>query len=108
MSNIECEKEIEVNKFNSSKNVFLAILHLLPNGLSKDIACVDFPFQVGKSCAGESGSPAIVKVSNTARDDYFEQKFVLATSFKCQLSKMVLVRVASRQILNWIQKITGK
>jgi hypothetical protein len=40
--------------------------------------------------------------------DYFEQHFIVSTGIDCRLPATIYVRVTDRQILTWIQKVTGK
>ena len=78
----------------------------IPNGIQKEQACIENKFE--KTCQVDFGSPGLVQIKNTARpEEYFEQRFVLSSGFDCKITKMVLVRIASRPILTWIQNITG-
>ena len=39
--------------------------------------------------------------------DYYEQHFIVSTGIDCRLPATIYVRVTDRQILTWIQKVTG-
>ena len=60
------------------------------------------------SCEGDSGSPLIRRVSNTARDNYYEQQFIVSSGASCQLEATLFIRVADRRVLTWIQKVTSE
>lgn len=91
------------------QNVPLRYLQLqLPYGFENEISCVGNEFQQGQgSCDGDSGSPVVKRISNTARDKpYFEQQFVVSTGVECRLEATIYTRLTNRQVLDWIQKIT--
>ena len=46
--------------------------------------------------------------SGTAREDiYFEQQFIVAGGIDCRLRSTIYTRISERNILTWIQEVTG-
>ena len=46
--------------------------------------------------------------SGTARDDvYFEQQFIVTGGIDCRLRSTIYTRISERNILTWIQEVTG-
>ncbi len=65
-------------------------------------------FEAG-ACRGDSGGPLVKYITNTARYPYYEQHFIVSSGIgECNLEAQIFVRVADRQVLTWIQKITGR
>ena len=107
VTNSDCDLSLHSKEVEKSGIPKFVIEQQIPNGILKEQACIENKFE--KHCQVDSGSPGLVQIKNTARpEEYFEQRFVLSSGFDCKLSKMVLVRIASRPILTWIQNITGK
>lgn len=80
----------------------------IPQGFSSDISCAgnDFDIQEG-ACDGDSGSPVIKRISNTARETaFYEQHFIVSTGIDCKLKATIFTRISERRILQWIQKVT--
>ena len=47
--------------------------------------------------------------SGTARGDvYYEQQFIVSEQIDCRMRSKVITRISQRNILNWIQEVTGK
>ena len=80
----------------------------LPYGFQKDISCVGNDFEIGEgACNGDSGSPVIRRISNTARGNpYFEQHFIVSTGIDCRLRATIYTRISNREVLLWIQKVS--
>ena len=50
----------------------------------------------------------ILFTSGTARDDvYFEQQFIVTGGIDCRLRSTIYTRISERNILTWIQEVTG-
>ena len=46
--------------------------------------------------------------SGTARDEiYFEQQFIVTGGIDCRLRSTIYTRISERNILTWIQEVTG-
>ena len=64
------------------------------------------------SCKGDSGSPVIRRVSDSARGrPYYEQHFIVSDSAvgqRCDAKASLFTRVGERQILNWIQNVKNQ
>ena len=60
------------------------------------------------SCFGQSGGPVVRRVDNSARQEYYEQHFIVSTGLdNCKkLEATLYTKVANREILTWIQKET--
>ena len=61
------------------------------------------------SCKGDSGSPVIRRVTDSARGKpYYEQHFIVSDSAvggRCDAKASLFTRVGDRQILTWIQNV---
>ena len=64
------------------------------------------------SCQGDSGSPVIRRVTDSARGrPYYEQHFIVSDSAvagRCDAKASLFTRVADRQILTWIQNVKNQ
>ena len=50
----------------------------------------------------------LLLTSGTARDDvYFEQQFIVTGGIDCRLRSTIYTRISERNILTWIQEVTG-
>ena len=50
----------------------------------------------------------ILFTSGTARDEiYFEQQFIVTGGIDCRLRSTIYTRISERNILTWIQEVTG-
>ena len=50
----------------------------------------------------------IFYTSGTARDEiYFEQQFIVTGGIDCRLRSTIYTRISERNILTWIQEVTG-
>ena len=60
------------------------------------------------TCDGDTGSPVIRRISgsDTAREAYYEQQYLVTTGIDCRLETKIYVRLSHRQILSWIQQET--
>ena len=60
------------------------------------------------TCDGDTGSPVIRRISGseTAREAYYEQQYLVTTGIDCRLKTKIYVRLSHRQILSWIQQET--
>ena len=78
------------------------------DGFQPDISCVGNDFVVGEgACDGDSGSPVIRRISNTARGKpYFEQHFIVSDGIDCRLRATIYTRLTNREVLLWVQKVT--
>ena len=77
-------------------------------GWASSISCAGNEFNVREegSCEGDSGSPVVKKISDTARGKpYYEQHFISSTGIDCELQATIYVRLTQRKILTWIQKV---
>ena len=73
--------------------------------MKKDDASIVILIQSG-TCDGDTGSPVIKRISQTAREDYYEQQYLVTTGIDCRLKTKIYVRLSHRQILSWIQQET--
>ena len=64
------------------------------------------------SCKGDSGSPVIRRVTDSAREKpYYEQHFIVSDSAvgqRCDAKASLFTRVGERQILTWIQNVINQ
>ena len=72
------------------------------------IVCVGSPIKIEGSCNGDSGSPVIKIVGDSARETYFEQVFIVSGGISCKFEAQIYTRVNNRKILTWIRKTAGK
>ena len=77
-------------------------------GFTNDITCAGNDFdEDSTSCEGDSGSPVIRRISNTAIGyPYYQQEYVVSTGLDCNLKATIYARVSNREILTWIQEVT--
>ena len=68
-----------------------------------------FQLKTTKACADDGyGSPAFKKISETSRGNpFYEQHYIASRIVSCKYNTGIYIRVTSRKILPWIQKVTG-
>ena len=71
------------------------------------MVCVGSPINIEGSCDGDSGSPVIKIVSQTARNTYFEQVFLVSGGISCKFEAQIYTRINNRKILTWIRRAAG-
>jgi hypothetical protein len=105
---LECDKQFSIETISQLGLPAFQVRKQLPYGFKKDISCVGNQFKVDNACEGDSGSPVVRVFEGTARGKpYYEQHFIVSTGIDCRLPATIYVRVTNREILTWLQNITG-
>ena len=62
------------------------------------------------ACEGDSGSPVIRRISTSGRGTikFYQQEFIVATGLDCRLPATIYTRVSQRDVLHWIQEVSGE